>query len=259
LGVLKFCDNLEVLTLDLGYEDTVRLRDTEIELAANSGLLLPKVRTLNLETVTRCGVHFLQYLKTPKLEDLTIKFNLYWGFGWNNPPPIEYAIIPFVTRQSKCEATLRRLQLDGLNSDGSSEQVSDILLSLPHLTHLTLGYVSPVRRVAKGFFDTLLNKASSQRMLCLPQLEVLKLLNFPPGDFEDLCQFLETRRPDSSVPDQGVSSQPTLYRSQDALRGLILRYYPVGGRKHHDLESFEIVKVLRRSGVLVDIGPFSDN
>ncbi|KAJ2914141.1 hypothetical protein MD484_g6261, partial [Candolleomyces efflorescens] len=235
--------NLETLTIDLmgGYWD-YESDDPDTERILNSGILLPKVRTLLLRNVGMSSIDILCALNAPQLVELDMEFEC--------GPELEpqwldsQLFLSFVNR-SKCDATLRTLRLR--YAPIKSEELASALDSLPLLTHLSLEGI--IMEPGASFVDAFDIPLSHSRVS--PKLEALELLQLPP-DFSKhrLFTFLEQRRPYRMHNDQPVFSNP-----QDSFKRLKVVYEPTTKEKQ-ELDGSEVVEVLRKwGGVSFDIGP----
>jgi hypothetical protein len=109
LSHLPFCSKVETLTLDFKHW-AMRCCQTDEFLRgiSDTGILLPKVRTLRLQNILSKGISILQFLDTPSLEHLDIDFTdedefLTYHFSQR--------VEAFIKNKSRCEATFRSLSL----------------------------------------------------------------------------------------------------------------------------------------------------
>lgn len=181
LSALQHCRSLEVLEVDLSFEDlTFRARERIMEAdLASTGLLLPKLRTLRLRHQNQLNI--LRYLILPRLDTLDI------GFDGNaemsdllgdKPRRLKHGLMlrELAHDRSHCEETLTTLRLYG--AAFSPGELIDILLDFPSLSHLIIDkvHLNPCQ-----FWTTLQSTLIQSRYnpsarKCLPSLKVLEFL-----------------------------------------------------------------------------------
>jgi hypothetical protein len=242
-ATLAHCVNVETLTLDsMSTAWVYDNDDPDTDRIMNSGLLLPKVRTLRLRNIYPPSITLLFALKTPQLVELDVHFDPdEEEVCWVESQPF----FPFIG-QSDCDTTLRLLHLR--NAYITIGELSDLLFNLPSLTHLSLDSV--VVDTGASLINALIAAEDSPEPL-LPNLETLELLQLRP-DFPShhLLAFLKSR-----IPYRIENEQPVFTNSQDPFKRLNVMYQRTKG-ENQELDGSEVVEVLRkRGGVYLNIGP----
>ncbi|RXW24060.1 hypothetical protein EST38_g1758 [Candolleomyces aberdarensis] len=199
--VLQHCVKVEDLKINFKGDrccEWYDVTDDTIQGFIESGLVLPKLRTLCLQEVKHQALDILYLLKTPKLTSLAVEFSRYGENVYDHSFP--KTLTHFITERSGCEATFRRLHLDSFECEEGV--LKSAMRALPSATHLTLNYpkvhsIVPLRRAV------LLSELYEWNVLAdgkvLPNLESLQLLNLDPKDHDDIplygiSPFLSSRR-----------------------------------------------------------------
>ncbi|RXW15824.1 hypothetical protein EST38_g10025 [Candolleomyces aberdarensis] len=236
-AALGHCVNVETLTVDFIREFWWEYRSERL---LNSGLLLPKLRTLRLQNVVADTIDVLQVLKAPQLVELDIDFDTdEQHYDWELSKPL----LSFIER-SKCDTTLRLFHLR--YACIRTQDLSATLCGLPFLTHLTLEGIS----TETSFIEASVQREHGLGPL-LPNLETLDFLQLQP-DFVPypLLKFLKARREYHLENGKPVFTNP-----QDTLKQLTVTYQKTT-KKNQELDKSEVVEVLRKwGGVFVNIGP----
>ncbi|RXW23640.1 hypothetical protein EST38_g2200 [Candolleomyces aberdarensis] len=238
---LPFCTNVEELSIDFNFDHWSHDRsENGVQQRFRSGFLLPKVRTLSLQSVSSPSLDILSFLKTPQLVGLEIGAN-----SANMDCEFAELVLEFIKR-SNCEASMRRLRLCMVQLD--AEQLANTLRDLPFVTHLTLdGVVLPLENRYGNTFDIL----STHIPPILPQLEVLELLNL---DFRFsgswLLEFLKSRRPFTME-----NGTPSFQGPPDNLKKLTVAFRPTV-QWGQNIDTIDIIRVLKKwCGVSAHVGP----
>ncbi|KAJ2934715.1 hypothetical protein H1R20_g2367, partial [Candolleomyces eurysporus] len=234
---LGHCINVETLTVDfLGefwwYHRTEPLLD--------SGLVLPKLRTLRLQNVVADTVDVLRVLKAPQLVELDIDFNTDdQHYDWELSKPV----LSFIER-SKCYTTLRLFHLR--YACIRTQDLSATLRGFPFLTHLTLEGIL----METSFIEAYVQREHGLRPH-LPNLGTLDLLQLRPDFFPlPLLKFLKAHRPYHLENGKPVFTNP-----QHTFKQLTVTYQTTT-KKNQELDRSEVVNVLKKwGGVFVNIGP----
>ncbi|RXW24059.1 hypothetical protein EST38_g1759 [Candolleomyces aberdarensis] len=201
LMVLQHCVNVEDLKINLNrdanylwYSPSDDITQEYIE----SGLVLPKLRMLCLQEACPWTLDILRLLKTPILTSLALEFDRYCQSVCDHS--FSKTLHDFITKQSGCEGTFRRLYLDSFECEEGV--LKSAMRALPSTTHLTLNYpkvhsFAPHRRaiLLSELYDS---KVRADRKV-LPNLESLQLLNLDPEVHSDvhiygISPFLNSRR-----------------------------------------------------------------
>ncbi|RXW23502.1 hypothetical protein EST38_g2339 [Candolleomyces aberdarensis] len=173
LTTLQSCTNLENLTLDFDSDDGVMFDEDEFNQAlSKDGLVLPKLRTLRFRHVLEEQVcEFLDLLNAPELEELDI-CGRYWDDSEKYDARNWDGHILAATKRGGC--TLRRLRIHFVTFE--NKELYNLLSNLPSLERLCLENVT---------FDlTIFRSLKSGE--CLPNLEVLELLDLPTSEVGNL-------------------------------------------------------------------------
>ncbi|KAJ2931474.1 hypothetical protein H1R20_g5555, partial [Candolleomyces eurysporus] len=243
--LLEHCVNLEVVTLDFKVMEglwTIEYTDY-LQTGHLPRIKLPKLHTLCLRGVPPDVVDILWYLEAPALANLDFEFV---DDGLFEDDGFDYALLAFLTTQSKCAATLKSFRLAGplkLNPKG----LCIILDELPALTYLGLDNVSfndgedlfqALKERCTGFSPGRIRRDPEP---FLPSLRVLEIIGqFEDDNFHHLSRF--------------VTSREHTLRSQDdgRLKELVVAYSKPPSPL--DLDSWER-KVLNKSATVVNIHP----
>ncbi|KAJ3530395.1 hypothetical protein NMY22_g8588 [Coprinellus aureogranulatus] len=201
---LQYCTELGTLKLDFYDAD---FQDVPID---KSGVILPKVRHLELRQVSRSSVATLTMLKTPALQELHISLDddskaTLLGDRW--PPQFtrsgtrsnwgcsreEEALVGLVRGNSDAPSTLLRLRMKGVFLH--RDTLFHLLRDLRSLTHLELEWIELDPEALPEADDSFANLAIS-RPPCVPNLQVIQIINLKhPPEFEipHLRSFVQQR------------------------------------------------------------------
>lgn len=178
--LLPHCAKLETLTIDFSEGPLdIWSQDPTTQHALEHGFTLPKLRILHLTN----GSTFreLDRMRMPELIELSIEATQWCSLEISDP-----SFRAFIRGDSNLKSTLQHLAIKHIGFRDNA--LFDTLKDLTSLTHLTLDDV----KIDNDTFQKL-----SQLTPCsLPQLKILKLVNFYASKFDDvlhLREFVEER------------------------------------------------------------------
>ncbi|KAF5318986.1 hypothetical protein D9611_012661 [Ephemerocybe angulata] len=181
LTLLQHCACVENVMVDFdGRDPMFHLEDPFIQKVVKNRISLPHLQKLHLRGAP--NVDLLQFIQAPKLVSLDINrddFCSDWDMAFFN------FFVPFATI---CKGTLQHLRIYRLAC--TTENLADVLVKLPALTHLTLERVTTTTRSSAWAIlsETILSAPSSPP---LPNLRNLELLQLPRDyNYENAANFL---------------------------------------------------------------------
>ncbi|RXW24061.1 hypothetical protein EST38_g1751 [Candolleomyces aberdarensis] len=238
LEIVKHCKNVETLAIDFKNSDLPDSRAAIMKQLSRIGLSLLKLRTLRLRQVSPSTAGKLfRILKAPVLAQLDISFGevkIWQGKKFDDE-------LGRLVQQSS--AAFRSLNLRIHNVSLPPDDLNDILSALPSIMHLTLDEVGLVNHGRKDIFSVLREAARY-----LPHIGVIEVLNASTKSASpsSIPSLLDLRK-------KPLSGQPALSR----LRSFTATFEDTkeAGSQCHNIDEMEIVQELRRSGLLVHVGP----
>ncbi|KAJ2932341.1 hypothetical protein H1R20_g4750, partial [Candolleomyces eurysporus] len=243
LQLLKHCQNVETLTLDILSKNPFgNPSDFTPPKLMDSIVHLPQLRSLRLRRLLPVAVNIFLFLNTPHLVSLDIQ--LFPREPEMTPEASSFAktVLSFIER-SECQTTLRLLCIR--ECPFTDEELATLLRGLPFITHLTLDDV-PIKENGNVFHKLCFPT------LTLPHLQALKLLELPPqfrfGDVED---FLQARRPVQFNNGAFVFEGPP-----DSLKKVVATYQKTSAPWLKDRsDNTPYISALRHSGTFISVGP----
>ncbi|KAF6741740.1 hypothetical protein DFP72DRAFT_239983 [Ephemerocybe angulata] len=250
--LLNSCVNIEELAVDLrGFEDGVNL-------LPRKQVSLPKVRVLRLRGIIPLSLKSLDFLKLRAISEFDVQFGhrgmilqileIYHTESWEK----------FLWRHAE---TLRILRIEDLKVP-EEHLLSMIPTKLPMLEELHLNRVYFNADIFDYWTPTLPSEVEGS--MWFPRLKTLEVLHLPPEfDSKKVLTFLRTRRShheeSTRKEEQGVVRG--VFRSPpDSMQRLVLTYerwvsQRMGKIQEYSGEILELSAVLRRAGILVNMGP----
>jgi hypothetical protein len=239
LEIVKHCKNVETLTIDFKNSDLPDSRAAIMKQLSRPGLLLFKLRVLRLRGVqpSTAGKLF-RILKSPMLSQLDISFGEMKSWqGKKFGDELGHFFNESILRG------FLSLSLRLHNASLPADDLVAILSAPPSLTRLTLDEVGLSNPGRKDIF-TVLREAARH----LQHIRVIEVLN----------TSIKSASPSSIPSFLGLRKRPVNGRS--ALSGLqsftvTFKNIKDASGQYHNLDEAEVVQELRRSGVLVNVGP----
>ncbi|KAJ2923949.1 hypothetical protein H1R20_g13153, partial [Candolleomyces eurysporus] len=239
--VLQHCVNVEDLKINFKNDTSCTWYDSDDDSTQEyieSGLVLPKLRTLCLQKARPWALNILRLLKTPILTSLALEFSQNEDDIYDHSFP--KTLREFITERSGCEGTFRRLHLDSFECEEGV--LKSAMRALPSITHLTLNYPkihSSTRNWAPVILSELYASNFHDPSRLLPNLESLQLLNLDPmmhfsPSIYDVSYFLDSRRKFDKT--KNWADEDVFIGPPDTLKELVMTFQETRRYSEHKLD-----------------------